>query len=46
MTFNHQNIDHEARWMAHEYMGENAVGFGYALGDTLRKYDGRDLFLY
>jgi len=46
-TFNHQNIDHEAGWMAHEYTRENIVGFGYALGDTLRKHDGREnLFLY
>lgn len=50
-TFNHQDLDHEAEWMAREYAEANIVGFGYALGDTLAKHDGsgaegEKLFLY
>jgi len=40
ITFNHQDISREWRWMEDEYARENIIGFGYALGDTLRKHDG------
>ena len=40
-TFNNQNLDHEADWMVREFAETNFVGFGFALGDTLAKNDGR-----
>lgn len=40
-TFNNHDLDNEADWMVREFAETNFVGFGFALGDTLTKNNGR-----